>query len=329
MQHKALITGIGGQDGSFLAEFLLSKGYQVFGIKRRVSVSNTTRINHILDDIELIEGDMLDFGSLAKAVSHSQPDEVYNLAAQSFVKTSFDQPELTGEITGLGVTRILEAVRQNAPKARFYQASTSEMWGGSPPPQNEKTPFYPRSPYGTAKLYGHWMTVNYREQGMFACSGILCNHESFRRGSEFVTQKIAQSAASIKLGYSDKIKLGNLEAKRDWGHAKDFVEAMWLILQHEKPDDYVIATGKAHSVREFAEAAFSHVGLNYEEYVEIDAAFSRPTDVEYLLGDASKAKNILGWQPKIAFEELVTEMVDWALAHPEEWLNRAKNGVAK
>lgn len=248
----------------------------------------------------------------------SEPDEIYNLAAQSFVKTSFDQPLLTGEVTGLGVTRLLESMRNLAPKARFYQASTSEMFGGHPPPQGDKTPFYPRSPYGVAKLYAHWMVQNYREAyGLFACSGILFNHESPRRGHEFVTQKIARGAAAIKLGLSSSLKLGNLDAKRDWGHAKDFVQAMWLMLQQEKPDDYVVATGEAHSVKEFVEIAFGHVGLDWQKYVVVDSAFLRPSEVDYLLGDSTKAREKLGWKPKISFQEMVVEMVDYAVTHPE------------
>lgn len=315
---RVLITGISGQDGSFLAEFLLTKGYHVYGLKRRTSIPITERISSIMKDIVLVDGDLIDSGSLVRAVKMAKPDEVYNLAAQSFVKTSFDQPELTGEVTGLGVTRLLEAVRQNAPGARYYQAGTSEMFGGHPPPQGDDTPFYPRSPYGIAKLYAHWMTRNYRESyGMYACSGLLFNHESHRRSPEFVTQKIARGAAAIKLGIMKNITLGNMEAKRDWGHARDFVEAMWLMLQQEKPDDYVIATGEAHTVREFAEVAFSHVGLDYREHVETDAVYMRPSEVDYLLGDSSKAQRVLGWKPRIIFRQLVEEMVEYALAHPE------------
>lgn len=324
---RALITGISGQDGSYLAELLLTKGYKVYGLKRRTSHISTGRIKHILDDIELIDGDLGDSASLLEAIRRSQPAEVYNLAAQSFVKTSFLQPELTGEVTGLGVTRLLEAVAKQAPEARFYQASSSEMFGSSPPPQNESTSFHPRSPYGAAKMYAYWMTVNHRERDenpLFACNGILYNHESPRRGSEFVTQKIAQGVAAIVHGYADCLKLGNLEAKRDWGHAKDFVEAMYLMLQAEKPDDYVVATGEAHSVREFVEAAFKHAKLDYNDYVKIDPAFYRPTEVDYLLGDSRKARNTLGWKPKIDFNELVNEMVDWAIAHPEEWTSNMK-----
>lgn len=322
MKRKAFVTGITGQDGGTLAEFLLEKDYEVFGLKRRTSTVSTSRINHLLSRIEIVEGDLLDTGSLSRAISAIRPDEIYNLAAQSFVKTSFDQPVLTGEITGMGVVRLLEAIRNHAPNTKFYQASTSEMLGKCPPPQNEKTHFYPRSPYGVAKLYAHWMTINAREQGLFACCGILFNHEGPYRGSEFVTQKIAQGAAAIKLGYADHLTLGNLDAMRDWGHAKDFVKAMWLMLQQEQPDDYVVATGIAHSVREFAQTAFSRLGLDYQKYVRIDPALYRPTEVDYLLGDATKAKEKLGWQPKITFEELVNEMVDYAMAHPEEWEKR-------
>jgi GDPmannose 4,6-dehydratase len=323
MSKTALITGITGQDGSWLAEFLLKKGYKVVGLKRRASTENLGRVQHILKDLYILDGDLIDTGSLQRAVKASAPDEVYNLASQSFVHSSFSQPELTAEVTGLGVGRILEAVSMFAPQARFYQASSSEIYGSSPPPQNEKTPFHPRSPYGVAKLFGYWMTVNHRERpnGIFACNGILYNHESYRRGSEFVTQKIAQAAAAIKAGKKKKLSLGNLEAKRDWGHALDYVEAMWMMLQHDTPDDYVVATGTAHTVREFAEIAFAKVGLDYKEFVEIDPQYYRPTEVDYLLGDATKARDVLGWKPKISFEALVTEMVEYAVAHPESWGN--------
>lgn len=321
MARRALVTGIGGQDGSHLAELLLSKGYEVFGIKRRTSTPSTSRISHILDDIRVLEGDLCDSASLRQAVQDSKPHEVYNLAAQSFVGTSFGQPELTGDVTGIGVTRILEAVRAEAPGARFYQASSSEMFGSQPPPQHERTIFHPRSPYGVAKVYGYYMTVNYREAyDMFACNGILFNHEGPRRGPEFVTQKIAQGVAAIKKGFKSKLALGNLEAKRDWGHAKDFVEAMWMMLQHDRPGDYVIATGEAHTVREFCEVAFSRVGLDWQEYVVIDPKFFRPTEVDYLLGDRSKAEREFGWTPKTSFVDLVNEMVDNAMEHPEEWM---------
>ncbi len=324
---RALITGITGQDGAYLAELLLEKGYKVFGLKRRSSVVSTTRIKDFIDEIELIDGDLGDTSSLIEAIRRAKPDEVYNLAAQSFVQTSFTQPELTGEVTGLGVTRLLEAVSKQAPDARFYQASSSEMFGSSPPPQNENTPFHPRSPYGAAKMYAYWMVVNYRERAnnpLFGCNGILYNHESPRRGAEFVTQKIAQGVAAIHHGHAKVLKLGNLDAKRDWGHARDFVEAMHLMLQADMPDDYVVATGEAHSVREFVKAAFDRVGLAYEDYVEIDPQFFRPTEVDYLLGDCTKAKKQLGWSPKIKFEELVNEMVDAAVAHPEEWTSNIK-----
>lgn len=320
MSKRALITGITGQDAGFLAEVLLNKGYKVFGLKRRSSVVSTVRIKHLLDDIELIDGDLLDSSSLNAAVRESKPDEVYNLAAQSFVKSSFSEAEYTGEATGLGVTRLLEACRNFDPMPRYYQASSSEIFGHSPPPQSEKTSFYPRSPYGCAKLYAYWMTVNYRESyNMFACNGLLFNHESSRRGSEFVTQKIAQGVAAIKHGHATELYLGNLDAKRDWGHAKDFVEAMWMMLQHDKPDDYVVATGEAHTVREFATLAFERAGLDYSEYVKIDPSLFRPTEVNFLLGDCTKAKQVLGWKPKIGFIELVNEMVDYAMEHPEEW----------
>jgi GDPmannose 4,6-dehydratase len=314
MAKKALITGITGQDGSYLAEFLLAKDYDVYGIKRRTSTANINNIKHLLKKIRLLDGDLCDASSLVRAIQEAQPDEVYNLGAQSFVKTSFDQPEITGEISGMGVLRLLEAVRGFAPQARFYQASSSEMFGAAPPPQSESTVFHPRSPYGAAKVYGHWITINYRESySLHASCGILMNHESPRRGPEFVTQKIAQGVARIKRGRSKKLSLGNLEAKRDWGHAKDYVEAMWLMLQQDKPDDYVIATGEAHSVREFCEAAFGRAGLDYHDYVEVDPRFYRPAEVDYLMGDYSKAKKVLGWEPKITFMELVNEMVDHAM----------------
>lgn len=323
MSKKALITGCTGQDGSYLAELLLSKGYKVFGLKRRTSVVSTGRIKHLLGDIELIDGDLTDMSSLIEALRKTQPDEVYNLAAQSFVKSSFTQPELTGEITGLGVTRMLEAVTKEAPGAKFYQASSSEMFGVCPPPQSEKSLFHPRSPYGCAKMYGYWVTINYRERAqnpIFACNGILFNHESPRRGAEFVTQKIAQGVAAIVHKQATELRLGNLDAIRDWGHARDFVEAMWLMLQQDKPDDYVVATGEGYTVREFCEMAFERPGLDWEEYVKIDPAFYRPTEVDHLLGDATKARQKLGWKPKIALLELVREMVDWAIEHPEEWM---------
>lgn len=321
---RALITGINGQDGSYLSELLLSKGYKVFGLKRRTSTVNIYRIKDILGDIELLDGDLADSSSLVEAVKYAKPDEVYNLAAQSFVKSSFSQPELTGDITGLGVTRLLEAIRGSAPNAKFYQASSSEMYGNSVPPQSETTLFYPRSPYGCAKLYAFWITKNYRESGMFACNGILFNHEGPRRGPEFVTQKIAQGVAAIHAGLTNELRLGNLEAKRDWGHAKDYVEAMWLMLQQDKPDDYVVATGEAHTVKEFAEVAFNRVGLDYKKHVVIDPAFYRPTEVDYLLGDPKKAMTELNWKPKISFYELVNEMVDHAVSNPHEWIHSYK-----
>lgn len=313
MKKKALITGITGQDGSYLAELLLSKGYTVYGLVRRLSTPNIENIKHIVDKIELLSGDLLDQSSLTEAVEAAEPDEVYNLAAQSFVKASFDQPVLTGEFTALGVTRMLEAIRAVNKKIRFYQASSSEMFGKvTETPQRETTRFYPRSPYGVAKVYGHYITVNYREgYNMFACSGILFNHESPRRGLEFVTRKITNAVARIKLGKQKKIVLGNLEPKRDWGFAGDYVEAMWLMLQQDKPDDFVIATGENHSVREFTDLAFGAVGISdWEKYVESDNPLHvRPAEVDYLIGDASKAKKVLGWKPKTSFKELVEMMV--------------------
>jgi GDPmannose 4,6-dehydratase len=308
----ALITGITGQDGSYLAELLLEKNYQVYGLARRTSIPTSKRISHLKDKVELIPADLADQHSLTRAVKQADPDEVYNLAAQSFVSTSFGQPVYTGDVTGLGVTRMLEALRMVKPDAKFYQASSSEMYGKAEEfPQNEETPFHPRSPYGVAKVYGHWMTVNYRESyDMFAVSGILFNHESPRRGVEFVTRKIAKAAARIKLGLQDKVYLGNLEAKRDWGFAKDYVEAMWLMLQEEEPDDYVIGTGEAHSVKNFCRAAFSVVDLDWKDYVEVSEKFYRPAEVDHLLADYSKAQNKLGWEPKTSFEELVKKMVE-------------------
>ncbi len=311
---KALITGITGQDGSYLAELLLEKGYTVYGLTRRTSTVNNERIKHIQDKIELLQGDLLDQTSLTTAVSESEPDEVYNLAAQSFVKTSWNQPVLTGEFTALGVTRMLEAVKTVNPKIKFYQASSSEMFGKvTETPQKETTRFYPRSPYGVAKVYGHYITLNYRESfDMFACSGILFNHESPRRGLEFVTRKISHAVARISLGKQDKLLLGNLDARRDWGFAGDYVEAMWMMLQNDTPDDYVIATGKDHSVKEFVELAFKMVGIdNWQDYVvSDDPHFLRPAEVDYLIGDYSKAKEVLGWEPKTSFEELVRMMVE-------------------
>ena len=313
---RALITGITGQDGSYLAESLLDKGYDVIGMVRRSSTVNYERIAHIQGAIQFVNGDLLDQISLIDAIKEHNPDEVYNLAAQSFVQTSFGQPVLTGETTALSVTRILDAIRNVDPSTRFYQASSSEMFGKvAEVPQNEKTPFYPRSPYGVAKVYGHWITVNYRESyNLHASSGILFNHESPRRGLEFVTRKISYGAASIKLGLETKLALGNLDSKRDWGFAGDYVEAMWLMLQEDSPDDYVICTGETHSVREFCEVAFSHLGLRYEDHVEVDEKFFRPAEVDLLVGDYSKASNKLKWAPKTTFEELVTMMVDADMA---------------
>ena len=309
----ALITGVTGQDGSYLAELLLKKDYEVHGIVRRSSSSNFERIKHIQDDITLVQGDLLDQNSLIAAIEGSRPDEVYNLGAQSFVPTSWNQPVLTGEFTALGVTRILEAIRLVNKKIRFYQASSSEMFGKvAEVPQNEQTVFYPRSPYGVAKLYAHWITVNYRESyDMFCCSGILFNHESPRRGLEFVTRKVSNAVARIKMGLSNELRMGNLDAKRDWGFAGDFVEAMWLMLQQDEPEDYVISTDETHSVKELVEIAFEHAGLNWKDYVVIDPKFVRPAEVDLLLGDSNKARNKLKWQTKVGFEELVKMMVDY------------------
>ncbi|UOF91487.1 GDP-mannose 4,6-dehydratase [Fodinisporobacter ferrooxydans] len=319
----ALITGITGQDGSYLAELLLEKGYKVYGLRRRTSEPIMTNIQHIANDIELVYGDLLDLGSLIEVVRKVQPDEVYNLAAQSFVATSWEQPVLTGQITAIGVTNMLEAVRLVKSDARFYQASSSEMFGKVvETPQRETTPFYPRSPYGVAKVYGHWITVNYRESyDMYACSGILFNHESPRRGLEFVTRKVTNAVARIKLGLQNELRMGNLDAKRDWGFAGDYVQAMWLMLQQEQPDDYVISTGETHAVRELLEVAFGYVGLNYEDYVVVDPKFVRPAEVDLLLGDCSKAKEKLGWELKVSFEQLIQMMV-------EEDLKRIRQEVA-
>jgi GDPmannose 4,6-dehydratase len=316
MTRRALITGITGQDGSYLAELLLEKGYEVHGLVRRVSTSNTQRIEHLLDRVTLHSGDLLDGVSIERAMRSCEPQEVYNLAAQSFVPASWDQPSLTGEYTALGVTRMLEAIRQLDPAIRFYQASSSEMFGRvQEVPQRESTPFYPRSPYGVAKVYGHWITINYRESfDLFATSGILFNHESPRRGLEFVTRKITDGVARIKLGLSQELRLGNLEAQRDWGHAADYVRAMWLMLQQDEPDDYVIATGEMHSVGEFCRVAFEHVGLNWQDYVKTDPKFYRPAEVHELRGDSTKAREKLGWQPAVSFEQLVRKMVDADLA---------------
>ncbi len=309
---NALITGITGQDGSYLAEFLLSKGYHVVGMVRRSSTETFERISHIKDRIDLVQADLLDQLSLIEVVRVVQPDEIYNLAAMSFVPTSWTQPVLTGEFTALGVTRILEAMRQACPGARFYQASSSEMFGKvREVPQTELTPFHPRSPYGAAKVYGHYITVNYRESyDLYAVSGILFNHESPRRGREFVTRKISDGVARIKLGLADHLPMGNLDAERDWGYAGDYVQAMWMMLQQDCPDDYVVATGGTHSVRRFIELAFGHVNLDWQDYVRIDPRFVRPAEVDQLLGDATKAKTVLGWEPTVSFEHLVRMMVD-------------------
>ena len=316
MEKRALITGITGQDGSYLAEFLLEKGYKVFGLVRRSSTVNFERLVHLQDKIELLPGDLLDQNSLISALQQCEPQEVYNLASQSFVPTSWNQPVLTGEFTALGVTRMLEAIRLVNSKARFYQASSSEMFGMvRETPQSENTQFYPRSPYGVAKLYGHWITVNYRESyGLFACSGILFNHESPRRGLEFVTRKVSYGVARIKLGQQKTLKLGNLDAERDWGFTGDYVRAMWMMLQQDKPQDYVVATGITHSVRRLLEVAFSHVGLDYRGHVELDPTLLRPAEVHHLRGNYSKAKLELGWEPTVGFEGLVQMMVDADLA---------------
>lgn len=318
MMKKALITGVTGQDGSYLAELLLSKGYEVHGIIRRSSTINTRRLDPIWQDphesgVRYFNhyGDLSDTSSLVNLIRDLKPDEVYNLAAQSHVKVSFEVPEYTSDVTGVGVARLLEAVRASGVGCRFYQASSSEMFGATPPPQSETTLFHPRSPYGVAKLFGHWMTVNYREaHNMYACSGILFNHESPRRGETFVTRKITRAVAAINAGMQDKLYLGNLDAKRDWGYAPEYVEAMWMMLQQETPDDYVIATGEAHTPREFCEIAFQHIGLDWEKYVEVDPRYFRPSEVDFLLGDPSKAKEALGWSPKTLFADLVRIMVD-------------------
>ncbi|HYP47253.1 MAG TPA: GDP-mannose 4,6-dehydratase [Thermoleophilaceae bacterium] len=310
--RRALITGITGQDGSYLAELLLEKGYEVHGMVRRSSTETFQRLEGIRDAITLHTGDLLDQRSLVDVMRDCEPEEIYNLAAMSFVAASWSQPVLTAEFTGVGVTRILEAMREAAPEARFYQASSSEMFGKVlEVPQRESTPFYPRSPYGVAKCYGHFITVNYRESyDLFACSGILFNHESERRGLEFVTRKVTHGAAAIKLGLQDSLALGNLDAERDWGYAKDYVEARWMMLQQDEPDDYVIATGEAHSVRELVRVAFEHVGLDPDEHVEIDPRFMRPAEVEHLIGDPAKARDKLGWEPRTSFAEMIKLMVD-------------------
>jgi GDPmannose 4,6-dehydratase len=310
--RRALITGLTGQDGSYLAELLLEQGYEVFGMVRRTSSLILERIGHLLDQVTIIPGDLSDLPSLVHTLRDAQPTEVYNLAAQSFVKSSWSMPLLTGDVTALGVTRMLEAIRLVDPGIRFYQASSSEMYGKvAETPQTERTPFHPRSPYGVAKAYGHYITVNYRESyGLFAVSGILFNHESQRRGIEFVTRKISDGVARIKLGLTNELRLGNLDAKRDWGYAPDYVRAMWLMLQQEEPEDFVVATGETHSIQEFAELAFGHAGLDWTKHVVVDPAFMRPAEVDLLLGDASKAHEKLGWRPTLTFPELVRRMVD-------------------
>lgn len=317
---KALITGITGQDGSYLAEFLLEKGYQVIGMVRRTSTVNFDRIRHIQERLDLVQGDLLDQASLISILDEHHPDEVYNLAAQSFVPTSWKQAVFTGEATALGVTRILDAIRLVIPQARFYQASSSEMYGRvQAVPQDEKTPFYPRSPYGVAKVYGHWITVNYRESyGLFACSGILFNHESPRRGLEFVTRKVTYAVARIQQGLSNEVRLGNLDSRRDWGYAGDYVRAMWLMLQQKEPDDYVVGSGTTHSVRELCEMAFGHVGLDWRDHVVVDPKYYRPAEVDLLVSDPRKARQRLGWVPTVGFEELVHMMVDADLAALQE-----------
>jgi GDPmannose 4,6-dehydratase len=330
---KALITGITGQDGSYLAELLLKKGYEVFGVIRRSSSFNTGRIDHIYQDphtpdvkLKLVYGDLNDASSLNRIIREVQPDEIYNLGAQSHVRVSFDVPEYTGEVTGMGTLRILDAIRETGVKTKFYQASSSELYGRvQEVPQRETTPFYPRSPYACAKLYAYWMTVNYREAyNLYACNGILFNHESPRRGETFVTRKITKAIAAIQYGLQDKLYLGNLDSKRDWGFAGDYVEAMWLMLQQDKPDDYVIATGETYSVRQFLEEAFGCAGLDWQKYVEIDKRYFRPTEVDLLIGDAAKAKKVLGWEPKVKFKELVKMMVDSDMAEVKKMVEGVK-----
>lgn len=337
MPKRALITGLTGQDGSYLAELLLTKGYEVYGLRRRSSSFNTGRIDHLLTDFRhdekarlfLVYGDLADASSLARLLYRLQPDEIYNLGAQSHVHVSFEMPEYTGDVTGLGAVRILEAVRESGVNARIYQASSSEMFGSQPPPQREETPFHPRSPYGCAKVYAHHVAVNYRESyGMHVSNGILFNHESPRRGENFVTRKITQAIARIRLGMQKKLYLGNLDARRDWGYAPEYVEAMWMMLQQDEPDDYVIATGQAHSVREFVVAAFAHAGLDWEEHVEIDPRYYRPAEVDVLIGDASKARDRLGWSPSVGMEELVRIMVDADIEQLEERLRRGEEYLA-
>jgi GDPmannose 4,6-dehydratase len=329
MTRTALITGITGQDGSYLAEYLLSLGYRVVGMTRRSSTVTVERIEHIIDQIELIQGDLLDQASLGYAVRETEPDEVYNLAAQSFVPTSWNQPVLTGEFTALGVTRLLETIRQVNPGIRYYQASSSEMFGKvAEVPQHELTRLHPRSPYGVAKVYGHWITVNYRESyDLFAVSGILFNHESPRRGLVFVTRKVTDGVARIKHGLSDRLRLGNLDARRDWGFAGDYVRAMHMMLQRDSPTDYVIATGNTHSVRELCEAAFSHVGLDWDRYVEVDQSLVRPAEVDLLVGNATKARDELGWAPSVDFDGLVRMMVDADLERVDEAIRHGKAKV--
>jgi GDPmannose 4,6-dehydratase len=323
---RALITGVTGQDGSYMAELLLEKGYEVFGLVRRSSVKKFERIESLIEQIELVEGDLTDQSSLDSVIQSVQPDEVYNLAAQSFVPVSWNQPVLTGDVTGLGVIRILEAIRKHRPTAKFLQASSSEMFGKvRETPQTERTPFYPRSPYGVAKVFGHYLTVNYRESyRLFACAAMGFNHESPRRGLEFVTRKVTHQVAKIKCGVAKKLLMGNLDAKRDWGFAGDYVRAMWMMLQQPEPDDYVLATGKTHSVRDLVEVAFAHVGLDWKEYVELDPKLIRPAEVDFLCGDATKAREKLGWEPEVSFEELVKMMVEADL----EGLQKAENGIA-
>ena len=342
MAKTALITGITGQDGSYLAELLLGKGYEVHGVVRRSSTMNRGRIDHLQHSnpshpegskFVLHYGDMTDSGGLNRLVKTVKPDEIYNLAAQSHVAISFDQPEYTGDADGLGTTRLLEAIRTMGLPTRFYQASTSEMFGLSPAPQSETTPFHPRSPYAVAKLYAHWMTVNYREaHNLFACSGILFNHESPRRGENFVTRKVTRGIGQILAGKADKLRLGNMDAKRDWGHARDYVEAMWMMLQQDNADDYVIATGEMRSVRDFVAAAFAMVGLDWQKYVVVDEAYMRPADVHELRGDASKAMKVLGWKPKTTFDELVREMLEHDLelegVDPAKYLRKPPAGVS-
>ncbi|HEX8499750.1 MAG TPA: GDP-mannose 4,6-dehydratase [Pyrinomonadaceae bacterium] len=339
MPKRALITGITGQDGSFLTELLLEKGYEVYGIIRRSSSFNTDRIDHLYQDphepgtrLRLVYGDLNDSSSLNTLIRQIQPDEIYNLGAQSHVRVSFDVPEYTGEVTGIGTVRLLEAIREAGISPKFYQASSSELYGKVvETPQKETTPFYPRSPYACAKAYAYWITVNYRESyQMFACNGILFNHESERRGETFVSRKITRAATRIKLGLQQKLYMGNLDARRDWGYARDYVEAMWLMMQAEEPDDYVVATGETHSVREFLEEAFGHLGLDWEKYVEIDPRYFRPAEVDLLLGDPTKARTILGWEPKVGFKELVRIMVDsdMRLAERERHAHQLEGAMA-